>query len=738
MPPLIPLFAFRARMFSFAWLMGAAFLLAVTKISAQDSSSFSGHLRQKISFSSLDQYKNAFSSLSDSNSFSFRWPAFSLPKITIKHPFQINNGNISYQFDYRSNIDTPFAEKNVAQHNLVGQMNVTAFNALPLNVNFFIRRTNSSLFADINDIRIDFNAEQYAQSVRDSYLKQLNDQVPGIKDSLTSRLRQFKLKELSQVLERISKPDFQQKIVECNEIINVPGIAESIAGAQKADSVRKKAREFIDTYQSLRLKEKQYHQQVDSLQLVLNNSIAKANQIRTILQGKFNTGGSRQEAIALLRQQGLNVPASLSHLLSLKRFSLGRSQLNYSELTAKNISVNGINLEYNSWYYFALAAGTVDYRFRDFILNRSNRKPQYMYLMRLGIGRLEKNYFILSGYRGKKQSYIQNNSNSGRPAALDIYGVSAEAKYRIRNNIYVITEIAQSSTPGWVLYEGQKKSSFFEWKDKSNKAYAVKLFAFLPRTATRLEGMYRYSGAAFQSFDRFQGNSAREFWYIKAEQSFWKRQLRLVTSIRKNEFSNPYIPVTYSSGVISKTIQLSFRKRNWPMLSAGLMPFSQLTVMDNQVFENRFQTFNAVMYHQYKVGLMRTSTTATFNKFYNSSADSGFIYFNAVNFYLQQYLFFRHFSISAGGSHSRNTGFELNVLEESIQFNLPKNYSITAGVKINDYNRMETQLGNWIRLSMPLMKTGWVQLHYENGLLPGINGKLVRNQMCNVMVTKNF
>jgi hypothetical protein len=683
-------------------------------------------------------YQNSFRNLYDSSAYSIQWPSLSLPKLNARRPLQLTGGNTTYNYDYRSNIDTPFTDKNVSQHQLTGQLNVTAFQSIPLQVTFFIRRTNSSLFRDINDVRVDFDANQYAQLIRDNYLKKLSGRLPGMRDSLLNQLKRFNLSELGKIMNRISRPDFQQKLVECNEIVRVPGIAESIAGSGKADSLRQDASKFIETYQLLKAREGSYRQKADSIQGLINSSIAKGQMIRQALNGHLSTISSPDQVITLLRQQGIRVPASVRHLLSLRRFSLGRSQLNYSELTARNISLNGINIEYNSWYYIALAAGTVNYRFRDFILTRSNRKPQYMYLARLGVGRLERNYIIATAYRGQKQAYIQNNSSSGASSSLDIYGLSLEAKYRLNRNIYIITEMAQSGTPGRILIEGQKINNFFNWRDRSNKGYAIKFFSYFPQTRTRFEGMYRFSGAAFQSFDRFQSNSSRESWYVKGEQTLWKRQLKFTASLRKNEFTNPYVIVPYSNRVVSKSIQVSFRRRRWPMLTAGLMPFSQLSVVNDQVYENRFHALNAVLYHQYKVGGRLTSTTATYNRFYNTAADTGFVYFNAVNFYLQQYLFFQKFTLSAGGSHSRNTGFEINVLETSLQVTLHKDYSVTGGLKINNYNRMETKIGYWSRISMRFMKTGWLQLNYENGLLPGNSGSLLRNQWGNVMLTKFF
>src|SRR6185503_16886475 len=96
-----------------------------------------------------------------------------------------------------------------------------------------------------------------------------------------------------------------------------------------------------------------------------------------------------------IQQYGMqSMPGWYRWLMGIRNFSVGRSAVNYSELTAKNVSVNGINFEYNSWYYLALTAGSVNYRFRDFVVNGIKKVPQYLVLVRAGLGSLEKNYFI--------------------------------------------------------------------------------------------------------------------------------------------------------------------------------------------------------------------------------------------------------------------------------------------------------------------------------------------------------
>lgn len=722
----------------------AIFFMCTTMVNAQQElfgrkdSSVMQSLYSKVTPNDLvNFYKKNYLSLADTSRYRIKWPAVSLPKFSAKRPIQISSGNVNYVYDYRSNIDTPYVDRNVSQHSLIGQFNATLFNAAPIKVSFFIRRTNSALFSDINDVRIDFDATAYARMIKGNYLNQLQKQFPAIKDSLLQQLKKINGSELSKIMKRINDPDFQQKLVECNEIIRIPSIAESIAGPAKADSVRQMAKDFMNTYFALKGKEDFYYHKIDSLQGLINASVVKAKMIHDALGNTSNTSLSPDQAIAMLREQGVSIPDAVRHLLALRRFSIGRSQLNYSELTSRNLSINGINIEYNSWYYFAFSAGVVDYRFRDFALNKNDKRPQYMYMVRAGIGRLEKNFIILSAYRGQKQSYLQNNGAAGS-SMLTIYGMSLQSKYQLNRNSYLIGEVAQSATPGVEIYQGQKTYSLFNWKNNTSKAYAVKLYSYFPKTNTRLEGMYRYNGAAFQSFDRFQSNAAREMWYAKAEQYFWKRQIKLSASLRNDEFSNPYIIVPYVSNGVSKSAQVTFRRKRWPILSIGYMPYSQLSTTGSQVYENRFQALNAVAYYGYKIGGSRTSTTITYNRFYNNPIDTAFIYFNSVNIYAQQYFYFRKFILSVGGSHSSNTGYELNTLEESIQLDVTRKGSVATGLKIFNYNKTETKIGSWCRLSYRFMTTGTLQISYDNGLLPGSHQTLSRNQIASVILTKMF
>lgn len=50
--------------------------------------------------------------------------------------FKINGGIVTYTGNYRSLIDTPYAEKGILQNNITGRLDATVAGILPLQVNY--------------------------------------------------------------------------------------------------------------------------------------------------------------------------------------------------------------------------------------------------------------------------------------------------------------------------------------------------------------------------------------------------------------------------------------------------------------------------------------------------------------------------------------------------------------------------------------------------------------------------
>jgi hypothetical protein len=674
---------------------------------------------------------------------------YSLPVVDVrafknKPSFTFNGGVVNYNLFYRANIDTPYQEKDIVQHTANGYLGFTVAGSFPVKLSWLARKSNSVYFRDIYDVKAEFDAGAFRTGLVTGFRQQLLSAIDHYKDSLADKLYALKLTELNDLHRQLDNPFTLQKLVEMNEVIRIPALTydaslpDSIARKQ-SDSVRQVAQQFMDMYQQRKEQLEKLRSTVDSLQEKMYVNARRVAQLKDAINGHYQDWASLKKLKANIREvtgEQVTIPAKYQWLMGVRQMGVGRNQLNYSELSAKNISLNGVNFEYNSWYYFAVSAGLVDYRFRDFTLKSLKKTPQYLYLLRLGIGQLEKNYFIFSFFQGQKQLYPTYNTDKGIQP-ITVTGLTAEAKWQINKTSYVVTEVGQSASPN-LRQNPSSENKFWDFSDATNKAFAVKLYSYLPRSNSRIEAQYKFTGANYQSFTSFQTNSAHASWYVKAEQNFFKRKLKISASLRSNEFSNPFIVQAYKSNTIFKSVQAVFRKRNWPTLSLGYMPASQYVKLDNLLLESRFQTLNASVNHIYKLGLSRAATTVVFNKFYNTTSDSGFTYFNAVNFILSQNFFFTGFNATLGIMNTTNSIYRLNVLDGGVQLPVRDLFTIGVGGKVNNLNNETLKIGYYASAQVKLFKRDVLSIAYEKGYLTGSGNKLVRNDFLNIGFSKFF
>jgi len=653
-------------------------------------------------------------------------------------------GYASYGFNYRSDLDTPYTEKNITQHQVVSTLGFTVGGLIPIRVNSFIRRSNSSIFRDITDVQVAFDAAGYrnllASRMRQLYLHQ----GPGT-DSIAGKLYALKQDEAKKLGAWLHNPLTGQKLVEANEVVKVPHLTydsqlPDSTNKKREDSLRKEAALFLEIYNRARDAYDRAGHQADTFKSIYDQSLDKERKYRQLVNGSFNNPASYEQYKTQLDNYSADaphLPAAYRWLLGLRNFGLGRNNINSSELTAKNISLNGVNFEYNSWYYLGVSAGVVNYRFQDFVVHNTKQPRQYMYLLRAGLGKLEHNYFIVSFFGGQKQLLTSANS-AGIAPMIKLTGLSAETKWQVERNTYVKAEAAQSFSPD--LQNPSADHSGWNLSDRSNKALSIKLSSWIPASASRLEGQYKFTGANFQSFNGFQTNAQQRSWYVRAEQNFFGRELKLVASLRSNDFSNPYIVQNYKSNTVFKSLSLTFHKKKLPILSVSYMPMSQLTVVGTQLEESRFQTLNASLSHFYRFGQRQASTNIVYTKFFNSSRDSGFIYFNSVNLYVGQSIFFRDFTSTLALSHSQSTGYQYNVLEGNVTIPLSKIASLGMGAKLNNLNQVQTGVGGFINGNVSIDRNDRLSFHLEKGYLPGSGtaAKLVPNVLGTINFTTTF
>ena len=128
--------------------------------------------------------------------------------------------------------------------------------------------------------------------------------------------------------------------------------------------------------------------QVDSMQNKVAGDIALVKQ-------KIYKATHQGDLLKISGEYGVGTKTGRweNFISDLKSVGIGRSMINYSELTARNVSLTGVNMEYNPRLYFAVAAGKIDYGFRDFFGKNNRSLNQHLLMGRVGFGDIENGWF---------------------------------------------------------------------------------------------------------------------------------------------------------------------------------------------------------------------------------------------------------------------------------------------------------------------------------------------------------
>jgi len=216
--------------------------------------------------------------------------------------------------------------------------------------------------------------------------------------------------------------------------------------------------------------------------------------------------------------------------------------------------------------------------------------------------------------------------------------------------------------------------------------------------------------------------------------------LTLTLGANTNDFSNPFIGSQYKSTTVFKSIQATWRRNKWPVVSLGYFPSSQITKLGDGLYqENLFYTLTGNVTHSYNVHQLMMNSAVVYTQFYNRSTDSGFVYFNTKNLLLSQSVFMQQLTLQANASGAFNQDYHLYTLEGRAQYNINKYVMIGAGIK---YNRQTVfnieQLGYSAETTLQIPRFGQIQFSADKGFIPGMNKQLVPNNTGRATYFKTF
>jgi len=672
-------------------------------------------------------------------------PATPAPAPPPHVPFLQIHGNVLYNLNYYSRIDTPYDERNIYQHTIQTWLDILVKGQYPFRVYLTNHFSNSSLFRNYSDFNFSYNNSSFSQQLKEQITREFLQSLPSTKvlDSL-QRVLNNDLQKLRGLDAGVKNPALIQRMVEAREAAQ----RKLPAGKDSASAIDKDQQLLDSLYANKKKEADSLRKEIDKLETLLQSTHQKSQvEINSTLQDirKADNPGQLQKELQTLGISDSTLPKGYKTLMAIKSFNLGRTMVNYSELSVKNISVNGVQAEYNPNYYYAVASGSVDYRFRDFIVQGPGGAHQYLNVFRVGKGLKDGNSVILTYFTGRRQLYnagTTTDSTNTQVPSSSLMGLTVEGNYHLNKNILLTGELAKSSSPAYTGDSTRKPlgSQLFQMNDHSNEAWSLKANAFFPATQTRIKGTYQHLAANYQSFSIFTDGSSRSAWSANIDQLLFRKQLDIMVGANTNDFSNPFIGQEYRSTTVFKSFQATLRRRNWPVISLGYFPSSQITKLGNsQYIENLFYTLVGNMTHSYTYHKILMNTAIVYTQFYNRASDSGFTYFNTRNLMVSQSVFLNTFTLQLNASGAANQDYQLYTLEGKVQHTLSKALTLGAGIK---YNKQTTynieQMGYSAEVILHLNKLGQLQFSADKGFIPGMDKQLVPDNTGRLTYLKTF
>jgi hypothetical protein len=663
-------------------------------------------------------------------------------------PFLRVQGNVQYDFLYHSYIDTPFSQHDFQQHTIQTSLQVTLKDRYPLTIHLAKRISNSPFFKNFLDVNMQYDKTAFVRNEKqrllnritknywqspdlasaEAALKRATDNYNNGKAALKApdvlqRMVEEREKQYYQQQEQARKkatapeiPDLDWSSLDKRKLYkmsggNDPDSGTAPAGFTKYIAGKKKELDSIE-------------QQIGKLQAKRDSVKNKINTNLAVIRQKIYKARNQRELQQILPTDSLEDTTTSGFekfMGNVKSVGIGRSVVNYSELTAWDVTVTGFNMEYNDRLYAALAVGKIDYGFRDFLGKNTRQKGQNFLMGRFGIGDVERKAIVVSAFTGKKYAYggVVNDTVNDY---VYIAGYSVTGILKKDEHTGISVEVAKTTKPvTGSLRDNRGMQSLFQYADNANLGINVKAQTLLSKTNTSLSGFYRKTGAQFQSFSLFTYNTDQTAWVVSVDQPFFNNKVGVIASLRRNDFTNPVSEKTFKTSTVFKSIQVNVRVPRWPSFSAGYYPGSQVYVIDkDHIRENAYYILNASVVHQYKAGGVRMLSTLLYNRYAGKGTDSGFIAYSGNSYMASQTCMLPRLQLQGMYMYTDQEQMQYYTLDANGEYSITRAIRAGAGVKYNKVTGGYAYLGNNVHVGFDVKKLGNLQLQYDKSYLPTI------------------
>ena len=263
------------------------------------------------------------------------------------HPIIFDKGYINYQWIHRTGLDTPFIETNSSQQLLQTSFSIVSADEIPIRISYFERHSNSQIFQDFRDLKVEFDAQGFSDIQR---LKNRNKAIeyenklrkPFLKPTLDETSRQ-----LNTIKSTLNDAATKKKFIDCKEMLLSPELVDTAVNNKK-DSLLSMARNFVDLYERVNVKKDSLQLFYDSLKNVYVESEKSVKNLRSLLTGRINPSALDliKDSLIMAGLPEKDIRSITETTSPVKTFALGRTLPNFSNLTLKNTNVKGLNFEY--------------------------------------------------------------------------------------------------------------------------------------------------------------------------------------------------------------------------------------------------------------------------------------------------------------------------------------------------------------------------------------------------------
>lgn len=676
-------------------------------------------------------------------------------------------GSFLYDYNYVSRLDTPFVQNNFQQHTLQSKINFLVKDHYPLRLFFTVRLNNTPFMQNVSGVNFQFKNTDFIGLVNNKLYQEIENKrkiglqkIDSLHDVLNTKkslldsllISKQKIAAMQSGIEALER-DYVKKQVDISKqaiedstqsiIKRVGGGISAVnylgRGGQQIKHESTKVDSFMrkDTLigqPSAAINIELLKREYDSL-MQKYRILKQAQQLRnTSYKANLFQSDNYADVVSQLKANNIAdtiIPKGYKYLAAIQKVGIGRSFVDYSELSVKNCQLTGFTVDYNPKYYYALAIGKINYNYRNYFTNFFNN-GQNLLLLRFGKGYSKKAHLYFTYYTGNKalsNSFVSNTIT--KTNLQKINGFTVEGNIQFNKNIQLLAEVAKSA-------ETVQQLSKFD--GIADMAYSLKLNTVFNKMNTKFGAGIVTFGDHFNSFSITSIGSSRSIMYAKLEQRLFKHQLTVNSSLQKNDFNNHLVSTNYNNSLLLVNIQASLRMKKLPLINIGYYPSYQLTVNPkNEFTESRYFTFMANAWKSYVIHDRMLNVGVTYNQFYTTSSDTLFAFSNSNNYMLTTNYTSKNIAYAVNWSLTKNSSVQFSTIEQSAQYLGSEKLHFGAGIKLMKQLKDDNvYIGYLANIQYAIKHIGQISINADKSFIPDYLKGFRNMYSGNVTFYKNF